>query len=192
MLEVLFIIGLALVCLLGTAATALKLPGTWLIVISAFVWSWLANWSQSSLIVASLILFAAVVGEVLETIASAVMAKRAGASKEAAWGGLIGGFLGIFLFAIPLFLIGSIIGAMLGCFVGAMIGELIARNELRQGSRAGLFAVAGFVLGSAAKVLIAFWMSVLLLGLALCSPAKQIEQTIPTIENEAPVQAITE
>ena len=108
-------------------------------------------------------------GEVIELAASAVIARRAGASGRAAWGGLIGGIAGMFLlsFLVPIPIVGTMIGALLGCFSGAMIAELSVRRQLASGTKVGLFSALGFVLGTVTKVAIALVMSGILLTLAL-------------------------
>ncbi|UCF33172.1 MAG: DUF456 domain-containing protein, partial [Phycisphaerales bacterium] len=111
----------------------------------------------------------AVVGELIEFFASMVTAKKAGASRQAAWGALLGGFVGMFIFTIPVPIIGTIIGAILGCFCGALIGETMAQRKLSESTRVGYFSALGFVLGMAAKLAIALVMTVILTTSVVCS-----------------------
>jgi len=91
-------------------------------------------------------------------------ARRAGGSRQAAWGGMIGGIVGMLSlsFLVPIPIVGTMIGALVGCFAGATIVELAVRKRLAQGTRVGLFAAMGFALGTAAKVAVALVMSGLL------------------------------
>jgi uncharacterized protein YqgC (DUF456 family) len=81
--------------------------------------------------------------------ASALGAKRFGASKRAIVGAAIGALVGIF-FGLP--------GILLGPFVGAVVGELTGRRGPRDAARAGLGATVGLALGAAAKLALAFSM----------------------------------
>jgi uncharacterized protein YqgC (DUF456 family) len=101
----------------------------------------------------------ALVGEAVELIASVITARRAGASKQAAWGGLIGGFVGMIVLSPPLPIIGTFLGAIFGCFLGAAVAEMWVRNHLTQGARVGYFAAMGFVIGAATKIGLALAMA---------------------------------
>ncbi len=124
----------------------------------------------------------AVLGEIIELLASVFAARRAGASRQAGWGGLIGGIVGMVVFSIPVPIFGTIVGALLGCFAGAALAEFAfsrKRNEDslmsdvgKTGARSikvGFFAAVGFVLGTAAKTAIALVLTGLLLISAVCS-----------------------
>jgi uncharacterized protein YqgC (DUF456 family) len=153
-------------CALGVVLTAFRLPGVWLIVIEALIYGWWTDWEHVGLVFMLIMIALAAVGEASEQLMSVFTARKAGASKQAVWGGLIGGFVGMFLlsFLIPIPIVGSMFGALVGCFAGAMIAELGARKRLAQGTRVGLFSALGFVLGTVAKLAIAFVMAGVLLG----------------------------
>ncbi|HNQ23686.1 MAG TPA: DUF456 domain-containing protein [Phycisphaerae bacterium] len=154
-------------CVVGIGLTAVRLPGTWLIALAASVYGWLSGWGRVSITSVAVLIGIAVVGEVCEALASAALAKRAGASRQALWGALAGGFAGMLLFSVPLPVIGTTIGAVLGCFTGALIGELLAQRTLPQGTRVGVVSAAGFVLGIALKTAIAFLMTAMVLAALL-------------------------
>ena len=82
-------------------------------------------------------------------VASALGAKKLGASPRGILGATIGAVVGIF-FGLP--------GLVLGPFLGAVAGELSARRELLHAGRAGLGTWVGIVLGSVAKLTLAFLM----------------------------------
>lgn len=162
---------LALCCLIGVVITALRLPGTWLIVAGAALYGWHGDWTRVSVAIVVVLAVIALIAEALELLVSVLTARRAGASQRAAWGGLIGGIVGMCLFSIPVPLIGTIIGALLGCFVGATIAEVSVRGELGQGAKVGLFSAAGFALGTVAKLALALTMAGILLTSAVMPPA---------------------
>jgi uncharacterized protein len=99
----------------------------------------------------------AAVSIVIEYVAAAFGARRAGASPWAMVGAVLGALAGI-----PL----GPIGVLLGPLVGAVAGELLARRDLRQAGRAGIAAWLGFLVGTLAKAGIAVLMLVVF-GLAL-------------------------
>ena len=156
-----WIVGLSCSCLLGTAMTAMRLPGTWWILASAVGYLWWMGFPPGSGWTLILLGGAAVIGEIVELLGSLILSKRAGASRYAGWGGLLGGLLGaIFLsFVIPIPIVGTVTGALLGCFLGAAIVVFSARKRLAHGARVGFFAALGFILGIVAKVAVATGMS---------------------------------
>lgn len=159
--------GLALLCLVSVVATAVRLPGTWAIVAGAAVYGWLTDWEHVGGVLIGILIGLAIFGELLELGMSAVTARKAGASRRAAWGALIGGFVGMFIFSLPLPLIGTMFGALAGCFVGALIAELTVKGELAHGAKVGTFSAIGFVLGIVSKIALAMIMSTALVGYAL-------------------------
>jgi uncharacterized protein YqgC (DUF456 family) len=86
---------------------------------------------------------------VVELVAGALGAKRVGASRAAIAGAALGTVLGFFL-GLP--------GLILGPFVGALAGELIARGDPARAVHVGIGAWVGFVLGTIAKLAVAFMM----------------------------------
>lgn len=163
------IAGVAVACLVGVLITALRLPGTWLIVLAAGVSGWLSDWRLISIITLVVLAVIALLAEIIEMFGSALLARRAGGTRNATWGALVGGFTGMFLFSIPLPVIGTTIGAILGCFLGALIGELAAQRHLVQGTRVGFFSALGFVLGVVFKIAIAFLLAGIVLSLLFTS-----------------------
>lgn len=159
---------LVLACLVGVAMTAIRLPGTWLIVLSAAGYAWSEGWPRTSLTLLGILTGIALLGEGVELLASIMTARRAGASRKAAWGGMLGGILGmVFLsFIVPIPIVGTMIGALVGCFTGATLVEISARKDMFRGTKVGFFAAMGFVLGAVAKIVVALAMSGILLSAA--------------------------
>ena len=90
-----------------------------------------------------------VVSILIDFLASAAGAKRLGASPRAFWGATIGAIVGIF-FGIP--------GIILGPFIGAVAAELSVGQSAMQAGRAGYGTWIGIIVGTAAKLAIAFLM----------------------------------
>jgi uncharacterized protein YqgC (DUF456 family) len=148
--EIILFILSALLIITGIIGLILPvLPGS-LIILAGFV---LAAWAENFtyigpgtltvLGVMTLLMYA------VDFAASALGAKRFGASGRAILGASIGALIGIF-FGIP--------GVLLGPFCGAVIGELTAQRNLRAAGQAGIGATIGLALGVAAKFAIAFSM----------------------------------
>lgn len=86
---------------------------------------------------------------VVDLAASALGAKRVGASARAVWGAVIGTLVGLF-FGIP--------GLLFGPFVGALVGELTVHGRIDRAGRVGLATWIGLLFGTLVKLAIAFSM----------------------------------
>jgi len=131
------------------------LPGNWLIVISAslFAW-WRADDEVFSIYTLAVVVLLALVGEVIEFLAGAGGARRAGAgwkgSAAAIGGAIIGGIAGTFV--MPFF--GTLIGACLGAGAGAWAVGLTAGHEMQKSIRIGVGAGLGQFIGITGKFVI--------------------------------------
>lgn len=85
----------------------------------------------------------------IDFLASALGAKRLGASPRAFWGATLGAIIGIF-FGLP--------GIILGPFIGAVAAELSVGQSAMQAGRSGYGTWIGIIVGTAAKLAIAFLM----------------------------------
>ena len=162
---------LVLCCVVAVAMTAVRLPGTWLIIAAALLYGWWADWQGVPLWLMLMLVGIALMAEAIELLASVFTARKAGATRQAAWGGLVGGFIGMFLlsFLVPIPILGTVVGAIVGCFGGAMAAEVAVRKKVAQGTKVGLFSALGFVIGMVAKMAVAFAMSGILLTSVVCS-----------------------
>ncbi len=100
----------------------------------------------------------AVTGEILEFIAGALGARRAGSSRRGMWGAIIGGLVGAVLgVGIPVPIVGTLIGAVIGTFAGAILGELSAAPSatVRDSLKPATGATVGRILGTLSKLPIA-------------------------------------
>ena len=143
--------GLAvLLVLAGLAGLVLPaLPGAPLLFAGLFLAAWAEGFryvGSGTLVILAIL---AALTYLVDFAATAVGARRFGASKRAVIGAVVGGLVGLF-FGLP--------GILLGPFAGAVIAELTVRAELRQAGRAGLGATLGLVLGGALKLALALAM----------------------------------
>ncbi|MCG8409346.1 MAG: DUF456 domain-containing protein [Phycisphaerales bacterium] len=150
-MDILLLTILILIAVVGVILAVLQLPGTWLIVAAAAGYDWYYDWQQFGWPWLAVLLFIAGLAELFEFMAGAVVARKAGASRRAAIGAMIGGFLGMFILSIPVPVFGTIVGGLLGCFLGALISELSLDKDLKTGARVGTFATIGRLIGLVAK-----------------------------------------
>ncbi|MEO8271232.1 MAG: DUF456 domain-containing protein [Aureliella sp.] len=163
MLDFTVVVLFTLLAVVGWGANVLGLPGNWLIVCMAIVgWlfvpeSYRSHISQLPVIAIGLI---AVVGEVLEFVASALGASRMGGSKRgtvlAIMGSIGGAIFGLFSGAlIPVPIVGSLIASLLlgagGAFIGALAGERWAGKDWEASLQIGHAAFWGRLLGTVGK-----------------------------------------
>lgn len=163
MLDITVAVLFTLLAVVGWGANVLGLPGNWLIVCLA-LGGWLlvpeSYRSYISHVPVIAIGLVAVVGEVLEFVASALGASRMGGSKRgtvlAIFGSIGGAVLGLFSGAlIPVPIIGSLIASLLlgagGAFVGAVAGERWAGKDWEASLQIGNAAFWGRLLGTVGK-----------------------------------------
>jgi len=86
---------------------------------------------------------------IVDYVAAAIGAKRAGASTQAIIGAAVGTLAGIF---------SGLWGLLFMPLVGATIGEYIAQRDARRAGKVGLATWIGMLLGTAVKVAIVFVM----------------------------------
>jgi uncharacterized protein YqgC (DUF456 family) len=125
------------------------LPGSPLLLAGLIVAAWAEHFAYVGWPTIIILTLLALLAYGVDFLASALGAKRFGASKRAVVGAALGMLVGL-LFGLP--------GILIGPFAGAVLGELSARRDVRAAGRAGLGAWLGMVLGTAAKFAIAFSM----------------------------------
>ena len=140
----------AVLVLVGLAGTVLPvLPGIAFVFGGLVLAAWADGFVRVGGITIAILGVLTAVAIAIDFAASAFGAKKFGASPRAAIGAGLGALVGIF-FGLP--------GLVLGPFVGAVVGELSANRELRQAGKAGLGTWIGLLLGSVAKIALAFLM----------------------------------
>lgn len=189
MWDVVLTVLLSMCCFVAVVMTALRLPGTWLMVLATAGYAWWTDWMTIGPVLLGVLVAMAILGEIVEFGMSAIVARKAGASRRAAWGGIIGGFCGmifltsLFTVAVPVLgtLVGAVVGALVGCFGGAMVGELTAGKEFFQGTKVGFFSALGFALGTATKTAFALAMSGMVLTTVLWNSRESEVVSPPTV-----------
>jgi uncharacterized protein YqgC (DUF456 family) len=125
------------------------LPGPPLLFGGLLVAAWAEDFAYVGAGTLTLLAVLALLSYAVDFVATALGAKRFGASKRAVVGAALGAVVGLF-FGLP--------GILLGPFIGAVIGELTAQRGLGEAGRAGMGATIGLVLGVAGKLALAFSM----------------------------------
>ena len=134
----------------GLAGTIIPaLPGVPLVFAGLLLAAWAGNFVDVSWTTIGILGALTALAWLVDFLAAAMGAKRLGASQRAFWGAAFGAIVGMF-FGIP--------GIVLGPFVGAVVAEISVGRTVQQASRAGYGAWIGVVLGTAAKLAIAFLM----------------------------------
>ena len=133
--------------LVGTIIPAL--PGVPLVFAGLLLAAWAGDFNQVGWTTVGILGALTALSWLIDFLAAAMGAKRLGASQRAFWGAAFGAVVGIF-FGIP--------GIILGPFVGAVVAEISVGRSVQEASRAGYGAWIGVVLGTAAKLAIAFLM----------------------------------
>ena len=152
---------LVVVNLAWLALNIFQLPGNWMIVATTGLvawWQWDAakgvNEQMFSVYVLVAIVVLAAVGEVLEFVAGAAGAKKAGASRwgslAALGGGMLGGLVGTFVIPIPI--VGSLAGACGGACLAAWGMELAMGRKMDHSVRSGVGAGVGRLVGTIIKI----------------------------------------
>jgi len=149
-LTILWWILAGLIVIGGLAGTIIPaLPGVPMVFAGLLLAAWAGDFIQVGWTTIGILGVLTALTWLIDFLAAALGAKRLGASQRAFWGAAFGAMVGIF-FGIP--------GIVLGPFVGAVVAEISAGRTVHQASRAGYGAWIGVVLGTAAKLAIAFLM----------------------------------
>jgi len=140
----------AILVIVGLAGTVLPvLPGVALVFAGFLLAAWADGFQRVGVLTLVILGLLTALAMAADFAASALGAKKLGASPRGILGATLGAIVGIF-FGIP--------GLILGPFIGAVAGELFANRELLHAGRAGLGTWLGLLLGSVAKLTLAFLM----------------------------------
>lgn len=143
-------IAAGLLVLAGLAGTVLPaLPGIPLIFGGVLLAAWSEDFQRISGWTIAVLAVLAAIGVAIDYLAAAASAKRAGASKQGVIGAAIGTIAGIFT---------GLWGLLFMPLVGAAIGEYIAQRDALRAGKIGVATWLGLLIGTAAKVAIAFTM----------------------------------
>lgn len=138
---------LVVIGIIGTVMPAL--PGAPVVFVGLLIAAWAEGFQKVGWFTLAILAILTVLSFVVDFFASAMGAKRVGASWAALFCAAAGAIVGLF-FGLP--------GFILGPFVGAVAGEYAARRNWRQASRVGLGTWIGMLLGIAGKLTLVFTM----------------------------------
>ena len=149
MTTALLILAIILV-VVGLAGTVLPaLPGVPLIFGGLLLVAYLDGFNKVGVFTLVILGVLAVIAFAVDYVAAMMGAKRAGASRLAVIGATLGTIGGLFF---------GFVGIIIGPFAGAAVGEFIARKDALQAGKVGFATWLGIVIGTAAKLGIAFLM----------------------------------
>lgn len=150
----LYVLAVVLV-LVGLAGTVLPaLPGIPLVFAGLLVAAWAGDFQLVGGWTLAVLGAMTLASLVIDIAATALGAKRVGASSKAVAGAALGTVVGLFL---------GLVGLIIGPFVGAIAGELLHRRQLEQQglgevARIGFGTWLGLLVGLALKLAVAFAM----------------------------------
>ena len=140
----------ALLIVAGMAGTVLPaLPGIPLVFAGLVVGAWADDFERVGWVTLSVLGVLALASLAIDFAATAMGAKRVGATRQAIVGAAVGTLAGLF-FGIP--------GLIVGPFVGAVAGEILSHGEWRRATSAGVGTWVGLLFGTLAKIALAFAM----------------------------------
>lgn len=149
MTALLWILAVVLIAV-GIAGTILPaLPGAILVFGGIVLAAWIDDFTRIPVWLLAILGVLTALAWIVDYVAAAAGAKRAGASRHAIAGAMIGTVLGIFT---------GLWGLLFMPLVGAAIGEFIAQRDVRRAGKVGIATWLGLLLGTAAKVAIVFAM----------------------------------
>jgi uncharacterized protein YqgC (DUF456 family) len=139
-----------LLIVVGVAGTVLPaVPGVILVLVGIVLGAWIDDFTRVSGTTVWIAAFLAVAAWVIEYLSGVMGAQKAGASKEAIVGALIGTVLGIF---------SGLWGLIFMPLLGAMIGQYLVDRDLIRARNVGLATWLGMAIGAVAKIALAFLM----------------------------------
>lgn len=154
-LQTLYYVLAIVLMVIGIAGTVLPaLPGLPLVFAGMLLAAWaggfevVGGWTMAILALLTLLSLG------IDFMATALGAKRVGASKPALVGAVLGTFAGLLF---------GLVGVFIGPFIGALIGELawlrgVGGRELGRATKVGLGTWLGIVVGTVLKLGLAFVM----------------------------------
>jgi uncharacterized protein YqgC (DUF456 family) len=149
MTTLLWIAAVALIAI-GVAGTILPaIPGVTLVFLGMLLAAWIDHFARIPIWLVVIFGVLTAIAWAVDYFAAAAGARKAGASKLAVVGAMIGTVAGIFT---------GFIGLLFMPLVGAALGEYIAQRDLRRAGTVGVATWLGLLIGTAVKVAIVFAM----------------------------------
>lgn len=149
-IQTLYYVLAGILILVGVAGTVLPaLPGLPLVFGGMLLAAWAGGFEQVGVAMLVLLGLLTLLSLGIDFLATAMGAKRVGASRLALVGAVVGTVAGLFF---------GPIGLLTGPFIGALAGELIHGREVRQATRVGVGTWLGILVGTVLKIGLAFAM----------------------------------
>jgi len=140
----------ALLVVAGILFTVLPpLPGPLMVLGGLLLAAWADGFVYLGWFTWMMLAMIALLTYVVDALASALGARKTGASPQAIWGAALGGLLGLF-FGLP--------GILLGPFVGAMALQYLHDRDMMRAGKVGVGAWIGMAVGTALKLALVFLM----------------------------------
>ncbi|MGE0312707.1 MAG: DUF456 domain-containing protein [Lautropia sp.] len=139
-----------LLIVVGLAGTVLPmLPGVVLVFAGILLGAWIDDFARVGSLSIWLVGLLGVLAIALDALAGAMGAKKAGASRAAVLGALVGTVLGI---------LSGLWGLLFFPLIGAIVGQYLFERDMIRARNVGLATWLGMALGMIAKVVLAFMM----------------------------------
>jgi hypothetical protein len=134
----------------GLAGSVLPaLPGVPLVFAGLVLGAWADDFQRVSWLTLTLLGLLTLASFAIDFLATALGARRVGATKLAVAGAMLGTLGGVFL-GLP--------GLVIGPFAGAVAGEMLSHGKVEQATRAGFATWMGLVFGTLTKLALVFTM----------------------------------
>ncbi|MBJ7574441.1 DUF456 domain-containing protein [Luteimonas sp. MC1828] len=148
--QVLYYVLAAILVVAGIVGTILPaLPGLPLVFAGMLLAAWAGGFEQIGVATLAVLGVLTLLSLLIDFWATALGAKRVGASGKAIVGAIIGTFVGVFFGPVGLFA---------GPFLGALAGELLHGRDVGQAARVGFGTWLGIVFAIVLKLALAFAM----------------------------------
>lgn len=148
--QVLYYVLAAILVVAGIIGTILPaLPGLPLVFAGMLLAAWAGGFEQIGVATLAVLGVLTLLSLLIDFWATALGAKRVGASGKAIVGAIIGTFVGVFFGPVGLFA---------GPFLGALAGELLHGRDVGQAARVGFGTWLGIVFAIVLKLALAFAM----------------------------------
>ncbi len=148
-----------LLIVIGLAGTVLPmLPGVVLVFGGILLGAWIDDFTRVGGLAVGAIGALGVLALALDALAGAMGARKAGASREAVIGALIGTVLGV---------LSGLWGLLFFPLIGAIVGQYLVERDAIRARNVGLATWFGMAIGMIAKVVLAFMMVGVFVGALL-------------------------
>ena len=136
---------------LGFAGTVVPaIPGLPMIAGGAWLIGWADDYEKVGWKTILFLAVLAAIGVAIDTVAQTAGAQKAGATRAGIIGSLVGTVIGMFM---------GLFGILFMPLIGAAVGEFWAKRDLLHAGRVGIGTWIGMVVGTAAKIALAFIMT---------------------------------